>query len=166
MNSTPFSCSTNPSHQKGWATASLIWIICAILFIWVIPNTIALRNSLLVLGALNAIYVIFSVRHLFVEFGKFCIPLLFLMLLYCWTIIHYLFVSLDPNLELSELKSIWLRSFSGSLMAIASPLCFYKHEHLRKYFFYFYFLPPLLILSYMLPLVLVRETLLPRKSLL
>lgn len=144
MKSTPFPCSDNPVHQKGWAKTSLVWIVCAILFIWVIPNTIALRNSLLVLGALNSIYIIFSDRNLFVEFGRCWIPLLLLVLLYFWAIIHYLFFSLDPTLELSELKSLWLRSFAGSLIAIAIPLCFYEHERLRKYFFLFLFSTPVI----------------------
>ena len=124
--------------------SSLVAVVCAILFIWVIPNTIALRNVLLAIGAIVAIYIIFSGRQLFSSFSNKWLPLLALILLYCWALMHYQFFSLDRTLELSELKSIWIRSLAGSLIALALPICFYGNWRLRNYFFLFLFSTPII----------------------
>lgn len=52
------------SQELGWPKRLLTFIACAILFIWVITNTIALRNGLLVIGAITAIYIIISERQI------------------------------------------------------------------------------------------------------
>lgn len=135
---------THLSQALGWSKRLLTFITCAILFIWVIPNTIALRNGLLVIGALVGLYIIFSERQMWASFGKKWFPLLALASLYCWALIHFQFFSLDRALELSELKSLWLRALAGSLIALALPICFYGNQRLQKYFFLFLFSTPVI----------------------
>ena len=130
--------------ELGWPQKLLTFLACTILFIWVIPDTIALRNGLLVIGAITAVYIIFSEQQLFTSFSKQWLPLLALILLYCWVLIHYQFFSLDRILEFSELKSLWLRSLAGSLIALALPICFYGNQRLRNYFFLFLFSTPVI----------------------
>lgn len=132
------------SQELGWSKRLLTFIACAILFVWVIPNTIALRNGLLVIGAITAIYIVISESQIWTCFGKKWLPLLALAALYCWVLIHYQFFSLDRDLEFSELKSLWLRALAGSLIAIALPICFYGNQRLQKYFFLFLFSTPVI----------------------
>lgn len=103
--------------------------------IWVLPNTIALRNFLLVLGFISSLGVIiksdFLLRRRLVEMT----PLILIGLLFLWAITHFLFFSLNPTLEWGELKSLWLRAFAGVTIAIGLSIVLRLHNSLRPYFF-------------------------------
>lgn len=90
-------------------------------FIWVLPHTIALRNILLVLGFIFAISYLATRpnKHLL---NKTLVPLLFLIALFIWVIIHFLFFSMSPDIELKEIKSLWLRAGCGVVIAVALSL--------------------------------------------
>lgn len=87
-------------------------------FVWVLPHTIALRNILLVLGFIFSISYLAS-RTNTLQFSKTLVPLLLLIALFIWVIIHFLFFSINPDLELKEIKSLWLRAGCGVVIAIA-----------------------------------------------
>ena len=127
-----------------WPKTTLTFLVCFIFFIWCIPNTIALRNILLLLGAINAVYLIISYRHQFSVINQKYLPLALLAGLYLWAVVHYQFFSLNPELELKELQSIWLRALAGSLMALALPLCLIGNRPLAVIFFIFLFSTPLI----------------------
>lgn len=151
-------------QELGRSKRLLTFIACGILFIWVIPNTIALRNGLLVIGALVAIYIVFSEHQIWTYFGKKWFPLLALVSLYCWVLIHFQFFSLDRALEFSELKSLWLRSLAGSLIALALPICFYRNQRLQKYFFLFLFSTPVInITLYLFACFSSRQVITPQE---
>ena len=130
--------------KPDWLKNTLTFLVCSILFIWCIPNTIALRNGLLLLGAINAIYLIISCRSQFDVSNKKYFPLLLLGCLYIWAVIHYVFFSFNPELELKELQSIWLRAFAGSLIAVALPLCLIGNQRRSNFFYIFLFSTPII----------------------
>jgi hypothetical protein len=136
--------SSNLLNKFEWSKNTLTFLTCLILLIWCIPNTIALRNGLLLLGAVNASYLIFSCRHQFGSLSKKYLPLVLLGCLYLWAAIHYVFFSHNPSLELKELQSIWSRAFAGSLIAIALPLCLIGNQRRSKIFFIFLFSTPII----------------------
>jgi hypothetical protein len=61
--------------------------------------------------------------------------------------IHYLFFSLDPVLELREIKGIWLRSFGGIVIAIVVGIAFQKFKKIRVLFLLSTVLVPLINLT-------------------
>lgn len=132
------------THKSEWPKSTLTFLVCFILFIWCIPNTIALRNSILLVGAINAGYLIYAYRHLFGVVSKNTLPLVLLSGLYIWAILHYQFFSFNEALELKELQSIWLRSLSGSLMALVLPICLVKSRRRAFFFFLFLFSTPII----------------------
>lgn len=121
------------------STACLISVI-GLLGIWVLPNTIALRHLFLGIGFISSLVVIyksdfFSKRY-FLEF----LPLALLALLFIWALVHYLLFSLNPSLELQEIKSIWARAFLGSVIAIGLSIALRVRKVLRPWFFVALFL--------------------------
>ena len=109
--------------------------VCALFFIWVLPETIALRHVLLFIGCIAGIFLIKAhwVGLLSPRFNL--IPLYSIAALFFWVGIHYYFFSLDPGLELSEIKGLWLRSLAGCVMAMGFAIAIYQQGHLRKYFY-------------------------------
>jgi hypothetical protein len=84
--------------------------------IWMLPGTIALRNTCLGLGALASIYPIYQARHYF--FRKSAIPAWLLVTLFIWAVFHLLFLAQSPVLQYEEFTSIWKRTFIGAFFAL------------------------------------------------
>jgi hypothetical protein len=108
---------------------------CLILFIWVLPNTIALRHALLIIGFISSIFLIKNNLACIVNGGARLLPLATLFFLYVWVAIHYFIFSLNPSLELNEIRGLWMRSIAGSFMAIGLGISLVKYPSLRKYFY-------------------------------
>ena len=129
--------------EKQFATASVVSII-GLLFIWVIPNTIALRHVLLVCGCLSAIGLIRLNWDGLKTAGSKSFPLLSIFSLFIWVLIHYIFFSLNPELELSEIKGLWMRSLVGAIAAVGLGIAIVKYSRLRLYFYIALFSTPLI----------------------
>ncbi len=102
--------------------ASILLIACFFLLniIWVLPGTIAVRNILLFIALCIAVIFLISERKIF--FLKKNIPLLILFSLFMWVIIHFFLFSLDSSLQLKEMKSLWIRTIGGAIIALALGL--------------------------------------------
>ncbi len=111
----------NISYLNHFSGIVLSGIFLFLSFLWVLPHTIALRNILLVLGFIFAIIYLVS-RANKLQFNKTLIPLLLLITLFIWVIVHFLFFSMNPDVELKEIKSLWLRAGCGAVTAAALAL--------------------------------------------
>jgi len=122
--STPF-FSTGNRDLLGWM---LIGTSSILLGIWAVRDTIALRNILLVFGAMvSLVYCIQffksnSIRILL----KNWIPFILLGLMFCWVVIHYFFLSRFPEIQLHELLSTWFRSGLAVIVALGTGLALSK----------------------------------------
>ena len=129
--------------EKQFALASVASIVC-LLCIWVIPNTIALRHVLLVTGCLSAIGLIRYNWDRLRSVDACYLPLFSILGLFVWVLIHYTFFSLNPELELSEIKGLWMRSLMGAIAAVGLGIAIVKYSKLRLYFYIALFLTPLI----------------------
>ncbi|MBU3625114.1 O-antigen ligase family protein [Polynucleobacter sp. JS-Safj-400b-B2] len=127
--------------EKQLATASVASIV-GLLFIWVAPNTIALRHVLLVAGCLSAIGLIRYNWDILKIAGSRLLPLLCIGSLFFWVLIHYTFFSLNPELELSEIKGLWMRSLLGSVAAVGLGIAIMNDSRLRLYLYIALFFTP------------------------
>ena len=123
--------------KKSNQYADLICLISVVvlLIIWVLPNTIALRNALLITGGVSGLVVIIK-SHFFVgRSWQEVTPLYLFSLLFVWALAHFFFFSLNPELSLKELKGVWFRSALGVITAIGLSIVLRINEALRPYFF-------------------------------
>ena len=112
----------------GWI---LIFISSVLLGIWAVKGTIALRNTLLGIGALISIKYIYQFLKNYHEKIplKFWMPLILLGLMFCWVITHYVFFSRFPGLQFHELTSTWLRGGLAVMLGLATGLALQKRPH-------------------------------------
>ena len=69
--------------------------------------------------------------------------------LFIWVLIHYTFFSLNPELELSEIKGLWIRSLVGAIAAVGLGIAIVKYSRLRLYFYIALFSTPFInVVSY------------------
>lgn len=134
--------------EKQFANASVASIVCLLCF-WVIPDTIALRHLLLATGCLSSIGLICynwgSLRPLDINY----LPLIAIFSLYFWVLIHFTFFSLNPELELSEIMGLWVRTLMGTIAALGLGIAIVKYSKLRLYFYIALFLTPAInVLAY------------------
>lgn len=120
--------------QRNWACVSALSAF-ALMFIWVLPNTIALRHALLGVGAIAGLFLIQGHWPIFNRLNPRLIPLYAILGLFIWVLVHYCFFSLNPSLELSEIKGLWMRTVAGFMMAIGFGITLSQFESLRKYFY-------------------------------
>jgi len=109
----------------------------ALLFVWGLPHTIALRNTALFLGALGSIY--FLLRYRPFELSWKALPLVLAYGLLLWVIVHYCFFAQEPQLELLEIKNLWIRVFCGMLIATAMGVLIRQPSHLNTLFIISFF---------------------------
>jgi len=137
-------------NEKSLANISVA-SVCALLWIWVVPGTIALRHGLLGIGCIAGILLIRSHWTKLSAPRLNLLPLYAIAALFVWVGIHYCFFSLNPALELSEIKGLWLRSLAGCIMAMGFAIALSQQSHLRKYFYISIFAVPFLnLLTYLI----------------
>ena len=109
-------------------------VICAsiMLFIWGLPNTIALRNAMMLLGSAGALYFLLKYKPFVLDWKA--LPLVLLYILLLWVLAHYFFFARDPQLQFIELKSLWLRVFAGMLIATAMGVLIRKSDRVNGLF--------------------------------
>lgn len=117
------SLSDFPRKNLEWI---LVILSSTLLGIWAVKDTIALRNILLVGGALFAIYYIVQ-EWRYHDLKKYCstwkiLPIILVGLTFIWVITHYFIYSLDPITQLDELKSTWLRAFLATIIGLGTGL--------------------------------------------
>ena len=81
---------------------------------------------------------------LFIRVKAAIFPLAVLFLLFVWVGIHYLFFSLNPEMELKEITSLWIRTALGFVAAIGLGISLRKYPELMKFFYFAVFLTPIL----------------------
>lgn len=118
-------------EQLSVAICSAAFFLLAV--IWVLPGTIGIRHYLLGIGLLSGLSYLWITRSKFI-FDITCLPLILVGILFLWVGIHYSFFSLDPVLEMKELKGIWLRSFGGVVLAFAFGFAIKNYKNLKLIF--------------------------------
>ncbi|QWD64353.1 hypothetical protein [Polynucleobacter sp. MWH-UH2A] len=129
MNAITSTDSSAPGKEMLLAYA-LIAISSILLGIWALKHTIALRNILLVSGAVISIFYLWLQWKLGqlkeILFSQNALPLVLLMAMFVWVLLHYVFFSRYPAEELNELTSTWLRSALAVFLAIGTAMALSK----------------------------------------
>lgn len=114
-------------------------VICAsvLVFVWGLPHTIALRNIAICLGAVGSIYFLLIYRPF--QWNRGVLPLLLVYGLLFWVIFHFYFFAQDPQLQLIELKSLWVRVFCGMLIATAMGVFIRQPSRMNNLFILSFF---------------------------
>ena len=121
-------------HKLGFF---LVILNAILLSVWAIKHTVALRNCLLGLG------LILSIAYVMMDWRQGSLrrqlsfpnnlPFILIGLIFVWVLVHFFLFSQDPELQLHELRSTWLRAFLGSIIAFSSGLAISKRPPLINY---------------------------------
>ncbi len=123
-------------------SALIIFISTALLAVWSLKNTIALRNALLAIGTLLAIFLFWQLSR--VKHSKNTptprttswaqyIPLGLSLVMLIWVVIHYLLFSSEPGQQFQELSSTWLRVLESILIGLATGLVLREHPRRAQF---------------------------------
>lgn len=117
---------SSPTNQRLLSRLglALILISSVLLGIWAVKDTIALRNILLVSGTILSIIFLYqywksvSVKAI----GSNWLPVICIFVSLIWVVLHYCYFSIQPEVQLKELQSIWFRSALASVLGIATGI--------------------------------------------
>jgi hypothetical protein len=121
-------------------SALIICISAVLLAIWSIRDTIALRNVLLVLGALVALFLIKQYLKQPQKIASNSIwhyaPIILSACTLVWVGIHYLVFSQDSALQLKDLTSTWVRVLMASMIGAATGLVIKDNPQRSQYLWF------------------------------
>jgi hypothetical protein len=123
-------------------SATIIFISSALLAVWSLKNTIALRNALLAIGTLVALFLLWQFskqkraedlsRPRSANWGQYT-PLALSFAMLIWVVIHYLFLSSESGQQFQELSSTWLRVLESILIGAATGLVLREHPQRAQF---------------------------------
>lgn len=150
--------SSNKPHDQFLNRLGLAIILLSsvLLGIWAVKDTIALRNILLVAGTLCSIgylYRYFQSRKIH-AIGFTWLPFICIVLALIWVVFHYYFFSLNPEVQLRELKSIWFRSALASILGLAAGIALIQRPRAVTLFWLAILLSFFVLFAQYLPLAL------------
>lgn len=108
------------SKLSGFIPLVLASMFALLWAIWIQPHTIFIRHTLLTLGSLISIYVIFNNRRTLLT--RNAMPIYLIGLLLLWITAHLVFFSQNFTLQLEEFTTIWKRIVWGTPFAIGLGL--------------------------------------------
>lgn len=114
--------------DRDFVGLALILLSSVLLGVWAVKGTIALRNILL------GVETVLSIAYCYGFFRsssqkiplKNWVPIIMLVMMFCWVIFHYFFLSRFPDIQLHELKSTWFRSLLASIVGFGTGLAILK----------------------------------------
>lgn len=143
----------------------LIVISSILLGIWAVVDTIALRNILLVSGAVIGLlyWLKFFWGSVNQGAGKnFSLPqfapLILIGLIFCWILFHYCFLAREPLLQLDELKSTWFRSFLAVTVGSATGLALNRKKVYAPVFWLGLFMSFIVLLYQYIPKAIAKQS--------
>jgi hypothetical protein len=123
-------------------SGTIIFISSALLAVWSLKNTIALRNALLAIGTLVALFLLWQYskqkraedlsRPRSANWGQYT-PLALSFAMLIWVVIHYLFLSSESGQQFQELSSTWLRVLESILIGAATGLVLREHPQRAQF---------------------------------
>jgi hypothetical protein len=153
-------CKKNSRENIEWA---LLILSSALLGIWAVKETIALRNILLLTGTLLSIYYInqeFKHESVIKQFNFWNVaPIALLVLIFFWVIAHYLFFSIDSINQLNELKSTWLRTLLASIVGFGTGFSLKKNPNRLNFLWAGVFVSFFVLLCQYIPRALSQQKL-------
>lgn len=113
---------------------ALLIISLILLGIWAVKDTIALRNILLIAGALLSAFYIRQEWRSHKSFSQIrfinLLPSIFILCMFIWIVVHYCLISAERELQWKEFSSTWFRSFLAACLGLGTGLALHHIKHL------------------------------------
>ena len=145
---------------------ALILISSALLGIWATMNTIALRNVLLWVGALIALtywrnwFKTNKANHTLPSISSlYWLAVILIGLMFIWVVIHYFLFAQNPQQQLSELKSTWLRSLLAVIIGSATGLALNRSSRFMPWLWLGLLLSFVVLIYQYIPKVIEKQSL-------
>lgn len=133
-------------HPQQAQILSFGIFICFFASICSLPlDAIALRNIGLAVGAALSLVAVFTFLRLNAFNGFLNLGNLALFSLLLWVLCRFIFISSEPNRELNEIQSLWLRSFLAGILGTVLGLMSRQSNALRLAILLTLMLSPLII---------------------
>ena len=89
----------------NWMAPTLCILFAILWGVWLLPETVFIRHTAMVLGAIIGLYVCIIYKNLFLK--KEAIPIYAILLLLGWINLHYFFIGTNHALQYQELTGVW-----------------------------------------------------------
>ena len=105
---------------KPFLAYFLLVFSSALLAVWPVPETIALRHILLGLGFINGLAALYSYKEMLIRRSSW--PFWFFLSFFIWLVIHLIIFTNEFDAQLFELKHVWMRCFLATPIGLGAGL--------------------------------------------
>ena len=124
------------TKPQTYLEISIVLLVTILQVVWPLPDTIAIRNFCLIGGGVCSLVLItFHYNKLEVKKN---LPVLLLIAVPIWLLIHYIFIPVDLKKQWYYLSGTWLRIFLGILISISLGGILASKPHLFKLIYFPY----------------------------
>jgi hypothetical protein len=145
---------------------ALVLISSALLGIWATMNTIALRNVLLWVGTVIALtywwnwFKTNKANHTLPSLSwLYWLPVILIALMFIWVVMHYFLFAQNPQLQFSELKSTWLRSFLAVILGSATGVALNRNSRFMPWLWLGLLLSFVVLIYQYIPKAIAKQSL-------
>jgi hypothetical protein len=145
---------------------ALVLISSALLGIWATMNTIALRNVLLWVGTVIALaywwnwFKTNKAQHTLPTLSwLYLLPVILIALMFIWVVLHYFLFAQNPQLQFSELKSTWLRSFLAVILGSATGVALNRNSRFMPWLWLGLLLSFIVLIYQYIPKAIAKQSL-------
>jgi hypothetical protein len=145
---------------------ALVLISSILLGIWATMNTIALRNVLLWVGTVVALaywwnwFKTNKANHTLPSLSwLYWLPVVLIGLMFIWVVVHYFFFAQNPQLQFSELKSTWLRSFLAVIIGSATGVALNRNPRFMPWLWLGLLLSFVVLIYQYIPKAIAKQSL-------
>ncbi len=145
---------------------ALVLISSVLLGIWATMNTIALRNVLLWVGTVIALvywwnwFRVNKANHTLPSLsGLYWLAVSLIAFMLIWVVIHYFFFAQNPQQQLSELRSTWLRSLLAVILGSATGLALNRSSRFMPWLWLGLLLSFIVLIYQYIPKAIAKQSL-------
>ena len=114
-----------------WLVLTLCWMFAILYGVWMLPETVFIRHTCLVIGAFFGTYVICTNKRLLL--AKEAAPIWLIAILIAWVTIHLFYIGRDFQGQWEEYTRIWKKIAVESFFAVGLGIALISQSKNKKH---------------------------------
>ena len=135
-----------------WVAPTLLVLFCILWGVWILPHTVFIRHTAMILGAILGLYVCILNCHVFLK--KQAIPFYCILLLIIWVTYHLFFIGIEYVTQRNEYFGVWKKVILCSPFALGMGIAVAQSKKINTCWNIFYISLTLPVLIYFIKLII------------
>lgn len=147
--------SINSGVSPTWVAPTLLILFSILWGVWLLPHTVFIRHTAMILGAILGLYICVTNYHFFLKRHALSIHLI--ILLFAWVTYHLFFVGTDYEVQRNEYIGLWKKAMLCTPFAIGMGIAVAQTKKINTCWNIFYLGLTLPVLIYFIKWIITNN---------